>query len=43
MFYRTIRRKIVSIALALIVLMVITSVLSMFMSTSLLLTFLIGN
>jgi adenylate cyclase len=32
MFYRTIRRKIVSIALALIVLMVITSVLSMFMT-----------
>jgi adenylate cyclase len=32
MFYRTIRRKIVSIALALIVLMIITSVLSMYMT-----------
>ena len=32
MFYRTIRRKIVSIAVALIVLMIITSVLSMFMT-----------
>jgi class 3 adenylate cyclase len=34
MFYRTIRRKIVSIALALIVLMVITSVLSMYMTST---------
>jgi class 3 adenylate cyclase len=32
MFYRTIRRKIVSIALALIMLMIITSVLSMYMT-----------
>src|SRR5579883_2665526 len=34
MFYRTIRRKIVSIALALIVLMIITSVLSMYMTST---------
>jgi class 3 adenylate cyclase len=34
MFYRTIRRKIVSIAVALIVLMVITSILSMFMTST---------
>jgi class 3 adenylate cyclase len=34
MFYRSIRRKIVSIALALIVLMIITSVLSMFMTNT---------
>jgi len=34
MFYRTIRRKIVSIALALIVLMIVTSVLSMYMTST---------
>ena len=34
MFYRTIRRKIVSIAVALIVLMVITSILSMYMTST---------
>jgi class 3 adenylate cyclase len=34
MFYRTIRRKIVSIAVALIVLMVITAILSMFMTST---------